>query len=41
MEWLREQPEIEDTSVADSGHSFYYKVQGALSGMSYMCHRRR
>ncbi|MFP2925032.1 hypothetical protein ACLESO_07395 [Pyxidicoccus sp. 3LG] len=41
MEWLEEQPEIEVASVAEGGHSFYYKVHGALSGMSYSCHRRR
>jgi hypothetical protein len=40
MKWLREQPEIEHASVSGNGHSFYYKVKGALSGMSYICHRR-
>lgn len=40
MKWLREQPEIEDTYLADSGHSFSYKVKGALTAMNYICHRR-
>jgi hypothetical protein len=40
MKWLREQPEIKAASVTESGHNFYYEVQGAVSGISYMCHRR-
>ncbi len=40
MKWLQEQPEIEFASVSGNGHSFYYKVKGAPTGMSYICHRR-
>ncbi|MFP2928685.1 hypothetical protein ACLESO_26515 [Pyxidicoccus sp. 3LG] len=38
MEWLKAPPEIEWASAEESGHSFSYKVKGALAPLSFSCH---
>ncbi|NRD43339.1 PDZ domain-containing protein [Corallococcus exiguus] len=39
--WLEAQPDIEYASAEEDGHSFSYKVKGALAPLIFSCHRHR
>ncbi|WP_223637892.1 hypothetical protein [Corallococcus sp. EGB] len=39
MKWLKDQPDLEFASAAENGHSFSYKVKGALAPLVFTCDR--
>ncbi|AFE07123.1 hypothetical protein COCOR_06780 [Corallococcus coralloides DSM 2259] len=41
MKWLEAQPDLEYASSEEDGHSFAYKVKGALAPLIFSCHRHR
>ncbi|MBN9682646.1 MULTISPECIES: hypothetical protein [unclassified Corallococcus] len=41
MKWMDAQPDLEYASAEEDGHSFSYKVKGALAPLIFICHRHR